>query len=159
MVIAQKMWRKLNLIGNNWLSQVISGKHGQFYARNRFNHYDKKVSCDQTILKHPAYITGSTIDDSRLEKTVLFKALMFISCLFQYLKKWFCVPNYEQHMQKVRIVNCNRSKSSIKNAASSSTKYLLFDRFMRRYPFPTISSTCMVPAWWPRLGSYVEQKM
>ena len=23
--------------------QVISGKHGQFYARNRFNHYDKKV--------------------------------------------------------------------------------------------------------------------
>ena len=110
MVIAQKMWRKLNLIGNNWLSQVISGKHGQFYARNRFNHYDKKVSCDQTILKHPAYITGSTIDDSRLEKTVLFKALMFISCLFQYLKKWFCVPNYEQHMQKVRIVNCNLSK-------------------------------------------------
>ena len=47
MVIAQKMWRKLNFIGNNWLShQVISGKHGQFYARNRFNHYDKKVSCD-----------------------------------------------------------------------------------------------------------------
>jgi len=40
--------------------EVISGKHGQFYARNRFNHYDKK-----------------------------------------YLKKWFCVPNYEQHMQKV----------------------------------------------------------
>jgi hypothetical protein len=24
--------------------QVISGKHGQFYARNRFNHFDKKVS-------------------------------------------------------------------------------------------------------------------
>ena len=146
------MWRKFNFIGNNWLShQVISGKHGQFYARNRFNHYDKKVSCD---FKHPSYITCSTIDDSRLDKTVLSRALMFISCLFQYLKKWFCVPNYEQHMQKVRIVNCNRSKlSAIQIAASASTKYLLFDRFMRRYLFLTISSTCMVPAWWPRLGS------
>jgi len=40
--------------------EVISGKHGQFYARNRFNHYDKK-----------------------------------------YLKRWFCVPNYEHKMQKV----------------------------------------------------------
>ena len=136
----------------NSISLEIIDFHTRSYPENTGNSMQEidsiiMIKRSVVILKHPAYITGSTIDDSRLEKTVLSRALLFISCLFQYLKKWFCVPNYEQHMQKVRIVNCNRSKlSAIQNAASASTKYLLFDRFMRRYLFLTISSTCMVPA-------------
>ena len=37
--------QKITFLWNCWFfdHQVISGKHGQFYARNRFNHYDKKV--------------------------------------------------------------------------------------------------------------------
>ena len=40
--------------------EVISGKHGHFYAQNVFNYYDKK-----------------------------------------FLKKWFCVKDYDQKMKKI----------------------------------------------------------
>ena len=43
---------------------------------------------------------------------LLRNQLYFIVSL-QYLKKWFCVPNYEQHMQKVSAVPKNPQNSEL----------------------------------------------
>ena len=70
----------------NSISLEIIDFHTRSYPENTGNSMQEidsiiMIKRSVVILKHRAYITGSTIDDSRLEKTVLSRALMF-NCLY-----------------------------------------------------------------------------